>query len=34
LLYRIKIEEGLLMRDPKYREFMAQTPYRLLPGVY
>ena len=33
-LLRIGAEEKLLARDPAYRDFMQQTRWRLVPGVY
>lgn len=33
-LWRIEAEETLLAEDAAYRDFMAKTPFRLLPGVY
>lgn len=34
LVWRIHIEEELLMDDPDYRRFAITTRYRLLPGIY
>lgn len=31
---RILIEEGLLARDPDYREYMQKVRFRLLPGLF
>lgn len=33
-LWRIEAEERLLAEDAAYRDFMARTPFRLLPGVF
>lgn len=33
-LWRIEAEERLLAEDVAYRDFMAKTRYRLLPGVF
>jgi hypothetical protein len=31
---RIHAEERVLAQDPAYQEMMAQTKYRLFPGLY
>jgi protein-S-isoprenylcysteine O-methyltransferase Ste14 len=33
-VWRIFIEERLLMRDPAYEAFTRRVPYRLVPGVF
>jgi protein-S-isoprenylcysteine O-methyltransferase Ste14 len=34
MVARLHQEEKLLSKDPEYREFMARTPYRLVPFVW
>lgn len=34
MLWRIRFEERLLMQDERYRNYVAQVRYRLIPGVY
>ena len=33
-ILRIDAEERLLSQDPDYRDYMRQTRWRLIPGVY
>ena len=33
-ILRIGAEERLLSQDPDYRDYMSQTPWRLIPGIY
>jgi protein-S-isoprenylcysteine O-methyltransferase Ste14 len=33
-LWRIKIEEQILVLDPEYQIYSFKTPHRLMPGVY
>jgi protein-S-isoprenylcysteine O-methyltransferase Ste14 len=34
LVYRIHAEEAVLLRDPRWRTYVASVRYRLLPGVW
>jgi protein-S-isoprenylcysteine O-methyltransferase Ste14 len=34
VIWRIILEEELLVRDPAYREYQSRVPYRLIPFVY
>ena len=34
LIWRINLEEEHLNEDPEYREYAANTPYRLIPRIY
>lgn len=34
MLRRIHDEELILRQDPRYLEYQAEVPYRLIPGVY
>lgn len=34
LLLRLRSEEALLGRDPRYRRYCERVPWRLLPGCY
>jgi protein-S-isoprenylcysteine O-methyltransferase Ste14 len=33
-ILRLRAEEGLLSQDPAYADYMTQTRFRLLPGVF
>ena len=33
-ILRIDAEEALLGQDPDYRDYMQQTRWRLIPGIY
>ncbi|MGE5514843.1 MAG: methyltransferase family protein [Bacteroidota bacterium] len=33
-VFRLLAEERVLSTDPSYRELMARTPYRLVPGIF
>ena len=33
-IYRVLAEERLLKRDPLYREYLARTRHRLIPGIF
>ncbi len=33
-IWRIALEEELLLRDPEYRAYAAKTRYRMIPGLY
>jgi protein-S-isoprenylcysteine O-methyltransferase Ste14 len=33
-ILRLLAEERLLSQDPQYREYMQQTRWRLIPGVF
>jgi len=33
-IWRITLEERLLLRDPRYRSYCRRVPFRLLPGLY
>jgi protein-S-isoprenylcysteine O-methyltransferase Ste14 len=34
LIWRMALEEEHLVEDPEYREYLAQTRWRLIPGIY
>jgi protein-S-isoprenylcysteine O-methyltransferase Ste14 len=34
MMWRIALEEELLLYDPAYQAYAEQTPYRLIPGMY
>lgn len=34
MLWRVRFEERLLIQDERYRNYMAQVRYRLIPGVF
>jgi protein-S-isoprenylcysteine O-methyltransferase Ste14 len=34
ILWRIHQEEALLAAEPEYREYLARTPWRLIPFIY
>lgn len=34
MMWRIRLEEELLIRDPEYREYEVRVPFRLVPGLY
>ncbi len=34
MMWRIRLEEGLLNADPDYRRYCGTVPFRLLPGLY
>jgi protein-S-isoprenylcysteine O-methyltransferase Ste14 len=34
MLWRISLEEELLVDDPEYREYEARVTFRLIPGVF
>jgi protein-S-isoprenylcysteine O-methyltransferase Ste14 len=34
VVLRAKLEDDLLLRDPRYREYAARTRFRILPGIW
>jgi protein-S-isoprenylcysteine O-methyltransferase Ste14 len=34
MIWRIRLEEGLLEADPEYRAYRQAVTFRLVPGLY